>query len=657
VQLEAEAGSPGRLSEQVDRLLAALPAALFRQVKLLEYDLALRYSPTGQFRDVFTGLDHLPMTSIATWLLTDLHGPSSAARDATEARLFTASLLLAARVQAIEGMRDPAAFTGDDRIALVQWLSEQASAEIARVVPRDSAFWELHDELVSEDAGRLAAEAGPNPEAGLVDQPEAFLVSPFSAPARLVAAAAMAFAGRHEEAARVAEMVHEMAQAFEVPSELASIQRDLQLGRVSYPIAFVANAARLPLRPAPRPEVILGAMVATGSLRPIVESALGRLRSARRAALDLDLPSFSAFLSDAEAHLDARLAAWLPGAGAGSGSPRRGAAPVLRQSTPALPQALGMAQRFLLADPTFRESWETHREGMLGQPEVVSRFPAGLVLEMLCRHGLDVREPIDAFLSFTLANGFRYYDHPRSGVDSDTIGVFLRLLPHAAPDPAYGQGVSAVLDCLERNVQETGAIPVWVSGCHGEEKESDVVALGEGCGTVAAHLLLGLIPSSSEPSAAVATGARRLLDRIGSVRLGANVNYPPLFALGTFFRLLRSLDASPLGEGPWPEGDAARGALNAELERVIKVSPWNAQDAALLTLACHDANREDLVEPDWIVRVLKQQRCDGSWIGEPFAAAPNRGQSVSWYSSTLLTSAICHDALARHANQLGRATD
>ncbi len=41
-----------------------------------------------------------------------------------------------------------------------------------------------------------------------------------------------------------------------------------------------------------------------------------------------------------------------------------------------------------------------------------------------------------------------------------------------------------------------------------------------------------------------------------------------------------------------------------------------------------------------------QQRFDGSWIGEPFAVAPNRGWHVSAYSSTTLTTALCYDALA-----------
>jgi hypothetical protein len=653
VQLEAESRLTPRWWDDVDRLFAALPLALSRQLKLLEYELALRYSRTGQLHDVFLDPGHPPALSVATWLLHDLEIPSGATRDELERRLFVASVLLVARVQTVEGLRDPGGFTTDDRIAVVQWLSDRAATEVARVVPRDSSYWDAYDVIASEDATRLAALSEPDPGRDTGNDPEALLASPFSAPLRLVGIATLAAADRLDVGDGVAEMLDKMADACQVMADLASMHRDLELGRVSYPVAFIARAARVPIGPATRPEVILGAMIATGSLRPIVESALDRLRSARDIAIHLRLPTFAAFLSDAEVHFEGQLSSWTVG-GRRDGSRL---APAVNPSIPPLPEALGMAEGFLLADPTFRESWETHREGMLGRPEVASRFPVGLILEILCRRGLHVRGAIDEFLDFTVANGFRYYDHPRSGVDSDTIGAFLRLRPHATASGAHDHAATDVLACLERNVQATGAIPVWLTGCAGvEESESTVIALGEGCGTVSAHLLLGMLAAGGEHRASINIGAQSLLDRIGSIGLAANVNYPPLFALGAWFRLLTLLDA------PDPPASArsievARSVLTDALLRVVSTTPVTAQDAALLTLACHEANRQDLIDTAWLVRVLKRQRFDGSWIGEPFAAAPNRGRSVSWYSSTLLTTALCYDALARHGKGLAAGTD
>ena len=77
------------------------------------------------------------------------------------------------------------------------------------------------------------------------------------------------------------------------------------------------------------------------------------------------------------------------------------------------------------------------------------------------------------------------------------------------------------------------------------------------------------------------------------------------YALAVYFRLVHLLDA----DGPVASRavEDARGALAAELERAVSTSPSTAQDAALLILACHEANREDLIDPAWVVQVLKGQ--------------------------------------------------
>jgi hypothetical protein len=655
--LEAQPEHKGRWWEDVDRLFAGLPAPLFRQVKLLEYDLALRYSTTGQFHDVFDGPEFPPVLSVAPWILDDLEAPAGPTRDGTERVLFLASALLAMRAQTVQALRDPAGFTTEDRIALVQWLSERATAEIGRVVPHDSQYWEAHAEIATEDAVRLAVWGEPERVADLEDDPESSLASALAAPLKLVALAALAVVDRLEGGQRIGDLLENVANAYQVIADLASMARDLEVGHLSYPIRFIARAAGLSLRPAPMPEIIMGAMVATGSVTPIVGSALDRLRSARKSAAALRLPTLAAFLAEAETHFEERPAGvtvGLPGGGPARPPPASG------QLASTLSQALSMAEGFLVGDPTFRESWETHREGMLGQPVVASRFPTGLVLDVLCRRGLDVSAAIDDFLQFTVANGFRYYDHPGSGIDSDTIGVFLRLRSHATPDAGRDRSAAAVLECLARNVHDAGRIPVWISGCAGmegaEEPRSAVIALGEDCGTVAAHLLLGLVATGDDHQETVAIGAPALLDRIGRVGLAANVNYPPLYALGVFFRLMDVLDGASSAQLPMGGLGDARAALTRELERAVAPRPRSAQDATLLILACHDAHREDLIDPGWLAGILRRQRFDGSWIGEPFAAAPNRGRSVSWYSSTLLTTALCYDALAREANRFTAAT-
>ena len=85
--------------------------------------------------------------------------------------------------------------------------------------------------------------------------------------------------------------------------------------------------------------------------------------------------------------------------------------------------------------------------------------------------------------------------------------------------------------------------------------------------------------------------------------------------------------------------------LAGEFERAKGRTSSTAQQAALLTIAGRAMDRSTQPDPRWQTTILKRQRFDGSWIGEPFAAAPNRGVAVTWYSSTQLTSALCYDAL------------
>ena len=312
-----------------------------------------------------------------------------------------------------------------------------------------------------------------------------------------------------------------------------------------------------------------------------------------------------------------------------------------------------MAAGFLLADREFKESWETHREGMFGSDLVAARYPAGMVIEIMAAHGHDMTKEIDAFQAFAAANGFRYFDHPSSGIDTDTLGVYLRLCAHTPHGTAALAAARPVLGCLERNIRERGEVPVWLHACADvPAPERHVLDLGEGCATVAAHLLLGLSTSgSAQGRAMLELGARDLLGRVVERGLGANVNYPPVYALATLLRLLVRLEAAPVSVDVVDLAATVMVALLAELERRARARVLTAQDAALLSVACLEAKRRDLIDPAWATLILQQQRFDGSWRGEPFFAAPNRGRHVTWYESSILTSAMCYDALVRSSGR------
>ena len=446
-------------------------------------------------------------------------------------------------------------------------------------------------------------------------------------------------------------MLDNLTAAAQIRDDLASLPRDLERGRPTYPIVVIAQDAGITLRPWPDATELLGAMIATGSLQALREAALARLQLSCERSRELGLPTFVAYLEDATLRLEDRFSGQTDEgrAAPAAAAPRlRTAAPIGRP-TRTLEQALAMAEGFLLADSSFSECWESHREGMFGSDLVVSRYPAGMVMEILAAHGHDMAKQIDDFQAFTVVNGFRYFDHPWSGIDSDTVGVYLRLCSYATNRDVALEAAARVVDCLQRNVRERGSVPVWISGCGDASADRPpVLDLGEGCGTVAAHLLLGLsLSESADYGQVLEIGARDLLNRIRERSLGANVNYPPLYALGTFFRLLGRIATLSISPDVANSVDATRATLFEELERATQARVLTAQHAALLISACLNAHRPSLIDPTWVSVVLKQQRFDGSWSGEPFFAAPNRGRSVTWYESAILTSAICHDALVR----------
>jgi hypothetical protein len=648
---ETQRSAHDRNWPDVDSLLRDLPPHLFRQVKLLEYDLAIRYAASGQFRDIFVGTGQVPLLSISTWLFDDLRVSRSPERDRAEGHLFRAALLLAGRIHIFESLQDRDSFYDTDHVSLIQHFSELAALELARTVPGQSPFWTQWAAISTDDLERGLELRAQQAVLGSAEEPGAFLRGRWSAVARLTAHAASAFADREELGPRLAAMMDDLTAAVQIRDELATLMGDVERGRPTYPIRVIAQAAGIRLYPWPDVTEVLGAMLVTGSLRTIREEALARVRLSCERSRELGLPTFTAYLEDATGGFETMV----PGLVGGLGVPR--AASVLqappgiaeRRLVPTLEEGLAMAEGFLLSDLSFKESWESHREGMFGSDLVASRYPAGLVMEMLATHGHQLAEQIDDFLAFTVANGFRYFDHQWSGIDSDTLGVYLRLLAHAAKSHDATAVAKRVLECLKRNVLERGVVPVWIRGCQdAADDRPPVLDLGEGCGTVAAHLLLGLSTlETADYREVLEVGALDLLKRIRDRRLRANVNYPPLYALGTFFRLIGVLANVSAGPDVAKGIDATRAALLEELQRAAQARVLTAQHAALLLGACLSAERPDLIDPAWSFLVLRQQRFDGSWRGEPFFAAPNRGRSVTWYESSILTSAMCYDALVR----------
>jgi hypothetical protein len=396
---------------------------------------------------------------------------------------------------------------------------------------------------------------------------------------------------------------------------------------MTYPIAVICRAADLPLQSVPAPHTVIGAMLVTGSLEKLLAEAASYLTAARTSASNLGLSRLCAYID-----------------GVASATATRGTTILVSVEPGPLAKAIEMAEAFLDADPTYRESWEAHREGMFGAELVVSRFPAALTIEVQRRAGRAMDDEVDDILDYIDATAFRYYDHLDSDIDTDTLGIYLRLAGRHAGEGRRTPNLVRALGCLAEAVASIGQVPVWLVSC-GQDVPARSVTLGEGCGTVAAHLLLGLAELTDESArATLTTGARSLLARIRDVGLGANVDYPPLFAATVFFLLVDRLAECADGD-LLRLIDETRSRLMSDLESFAGSPSRTAQEAALMIGACWAAGRMELVASTHVSTILKHQRFDGGWPAETFAMAPNRGQRASPYSSSILTTALCHAAL------------
>jgi hypothetical protein len=321
-----------------------------------------------------------------------------------------------------------------------------------------------------------------------------------------------------------------------------------------------------------------------------------------------------------------------------------------------------MAERYLLADPTFKESWEVQRRGIFGASEVIGQaFPSGLIVEILCRHGHPLAESINLVFSTLQATGFRYYDDPHLPPDTDDLALLLRLYPYS-PQPQHHRDIlQTPLRWLEQSLGESGEIPVWLLTNRetNEPAQPPVSLWGNTCTTVEANLLLGLIDYDWPGyHSLIERSARTICERLQAKGLSATAHYIPLYSLWTTFTLIARLSAHPIQ--PLLQ-DKLKTAAQALIEPVMveaRQPGLSPQSAAFLTLICLSEGAPEAVKslfkPDWLTLLCKRQRYDGSWLAEPLYGTPTRGELATWYASSPVTTAFCYHALnifARHGSE------
>jgi hypothetical protein len=638
---------------EVETFFTRLPPPLFQQAVLLKNNLATFYADTGQFKHILARPHDPPFLYLHFWLLDDWSFPDDPHRANLEKHLFLAALFGFAGVYTHETILDEGSNFDHTYLFLAQALHRQAQRHLASIHSPAAPFWDYCERFWQEYVASLLAETITNPIEPAQVEANGGPIAGKLAFAKIPAVAVAIEAGQPDDAisllGRMLDQLHFILQTLR---DITTIRRDLMRRRYTYPLLRTMQEAGLdPAQPV-IPERVLGALVLTGTVEKIGQEAHAVLELCRAAAAELRLPSFTNYFTAVEEMLTEVMALFsLKPGPKPAGRPQT--RPFFAPSIETLPKVIEMAEGYLLADPTFRESWEVQRRGLFGRSEMTAKaFPAGLITEILCRHGHNMARSIDLVFSALQAAGFRYYDHDHLPPDADDLGLLLRLYPYSTQPEQHRHLLQTPLRWLEQNLGASGEIPVWFS------KTDDLPATsqpftalwGNSCAAVEANLLLGLIDYDwSGYRRVIEASARQLCGRWLTQGLNAAWHYTPLYTLWTILTLTTKLSAKPIQPALQQQLVAVRQALADRLIPETQSYRLNPQDAAFLTLICLSEpapeTTQSLFQPDWITLLCKRQRYDGSWPGEPLFGTPTRGELAAWYASNPVTTAFCYHAL------------
>lgn len=599
----------------VDRMISRLPARPLTQATLARHTLATWYAPDGQFAGVLTRVGDAPILDIHAWALRDLDGPPRRKR-ALEGYGFAWAALQWMALAIRTHVADPDTALDESYLELADLFAERSARWMRRALGAGSPWWSLH---------------APPPEPTMADLLGASL-------------AAVAYGlDRPAILPALLDIVPPLSRALELGRDVVWLRRDLAHGRRSSLITQIALGAGMPLDQPLNPFQVLGALVLGPTLAEAGRRSQADLAQAEELARAAGLPALGEYLASLALVTAGWLSSLKPG---GRSDAARPAGPLILPPAPGRDSALSAAARYLLADPTFQESWEVQRHGLLGVDELrASAFPAGSILELLCRSGHSLTQEVDRVIAMLLDNGIQYFENlPVAAPDADDLGLLLRLWPHSSQAETVRSRLAGPLATLQSAVDPAGFCPVWFVPA---EVRAQVTLWGDSCVTVSAQLARGLLAYDPLGSAA-------LIDRMAGFicrrwlqdGLAANSYYAPWYAVWVLQRLLAE----------WrPAEDALidlHGRTLGRLARVragmAKSAPESAQDQALslLTRGLAPAAADPAAGAQ---ALIERQRYDGSWDQSPLYITGTRAGSAAWYSSRLLSSALCYHALGAAA--------
>ena len=616
---------------ELEHTLGQLPPRLLQQGLTLTANLTILYSPTGLLRDLLTRPGDYALPYLHDWLIHDWHLALSP--DVSRHLFLSTVYTFMAEYTASAILDRDTPFT-DDFAPLQQLLTQHAARHCALLFPADAPFW-IDYETCWNDWAAAQIQEDWFAHSGAWQTDYASHLKDQLAPFKLSVCGAALIAGHTDRLPQLHRLLDALHSALQLRAEMLAVRRDLKRGRFTYPIIHTLLAAQIDPQGAIDPNRILGAMLLSGSLKQVCADALTYVAEAHTLARDLNLPTFDAYAIELEEDLRGLQDLFTLGKAPNPDRPT----PTFAPAIDSVADVIRMAEKFLLTDRAFTESWEVQQRGP--QALIGKAFPTGLITEILGAHDHAVGDVVDSVFRTLQGSGFRYYTSPIGLPDTDDLGLLLRLLRYSDRAEEHRQMLHAPLGWLQNSIDADGLIPVWLSA----PNTSQVHPWGNHCATVTANLLLGLLDHEEEMGTEFVTrAAAHWLARWQCAGLSATAYYVPGYALWTTLKLLAVLAAR---KPEWRvEIAAATRRAVEQLTRDAQRATLTPQTAAFLILATAYPATRHLHAARWITFLLKTQRYDGSWPAEALYLTPTRGEAAAWYSSRSVTTAFCYHALS-----------
>lgn len=630
---------------EIERFFGTLSPQLLQQALLIKNTMSAFFSETGSFKEILCRPYDYPILAFHFWLLDDLQIPHSKKRVDIEKHLLSGMFFSFVATYLREGMLDNNSPFDNRHIFLEQSLTQQATFHFAQLFPETSPFWEYYHTFWCDYAEAMLWEQQPPHKkvAGFEHQQFVKL-----APTKIPVVAVLLKTGHENLLPDILTIMDYLNAIFQLRQDVSAIRRDLFQGNFSYPIIKTMKIAGIPLDRPIIPEQVLGAAILTGSIKKLYQESLEQLTECRTIAQQINLPTWLHYFDTVEEITREMMG--LFSFGTKDNSHRQQQAPFLPY-TDTMSTSIKMAEDYLLADLTFRESWEIQRYGPTKEPIVIARaIPMGFIVELLCENGHDMATQVDEIFEILEQNNFCYYeDSDVIAPDADDVGLLLRLYKFSSNKEKHHDILQRPLKWLKQNIQPSGEILLFWEDV--DVHISDRLAIpGKNCIAIEINILLGLIDYDwTKYHAIIEKSALNLFERFIQNDLTGISYYDSFYTLWGVFKLLSQFEILPINNDLQIKLEQATDILLKRLVRETKRSYLSPQNIAFLILTCLAYSKTTyLFNPDWITILLKHQRYDGSWDDEPFFPTPHRGVIGYWYSSRLMTTAFCYHALQRY---------